>query len=98
MSAPPNPRLAAQLTKHILDNNFVEDISLDQFQGYIWFMQVLLNGGWVQPDKQIAKLIELADSVGLHEALKPWTVQDEYSEVDVTAHLVSLELFGSDPR
>ena len=93
MAAPPCPQLAAELTERILDNCFVEDLKLDQLQGYLWFMRVLLKGGWLDPSTQIAALLKLAEQHGMKEALSLWTVPYQFTQDDVTAMLVDRALF-----
>lgn len=98
MAAPPCPRLAAELTKRILDDCFVDELKLDQLQGYLWFMQVLLHGGWLDPSTQIAAFLALADQHGMKEPLSLWTVPFEFSENDVKAMLVDRALFDKPLR
>lgn len=98
MAAPPCPQLAAELTKRILDNCFVEELQLDQLQGYLWFMHVLLSGGWLDPSTQVAAFLALAEQHGMKEALSLWTVPFEFNENDVKAMLVDRALFDEPPR
>lgn len=95
MAAPPCPRLAAELTNKILEAYFADDVQHSQYKGYIWFMQVLLKGGWISSAANIdaTNFMRLVDEAGMRQILTPWLVPEPYSQDDITAMLVARELF-----
>ena len=95
MSAPPCPQLAAELTDTILDNNFTQDIPTEEYQVYIWVMSVVLRGGWVDLSDSLTygKGKDILRRVEMLRAVQPWLEAREWTQDEVTAHLVDRQLF-----
>ena len=94
MTAPACPRLAAELTDHILETQYSSDITPTQYQTYIWLMNVLLNGGWIDLTDQGAETW-LTDTLGFWDVLQPWLTDKVYTDEDILVHLVDRELFDT---
>lgn len=91
MAAPPCPRLAADLTSRILEEKHTDDIPHANLRAYMWLMNVLLTGGWIDLSPY-PRSAELLSDVGMLEVLKPWLESTPYSQDDITAMLVAREL------
>lgn len=91
MAAPPCPRLAAELTSRILGEKYTSDIPHANLRAYMWLMNVLLTGGWIDLSPY-PRSAELLSDAGMLEVLKPWLESTPYSQDDITAMLVAREL------
>lgn len=96
MTAPACPRLAAELTSKILDAKFTDEISLTAYKAYIWMMQVLLSGGWINPTLgDFPDFMKLVDELKMRQVLTPWLVPDPFSQEAIDALLVDRALFDT---
>jgi len=91
MAAPPCLRLAAELTIRILEEKHTDDIPHANLCTYMWLLNVLLTGGWIDLSPY-PRSAELLSDVGMLEVLKPWLESTSYSQDDITAMLVAREL------
>jgi len=97
VTAPACPRLAAELTRKILDVEFTDEIKVEWYSTYIWLMNVLLDGGWADfsDNKYTVGRAWLQDRIGMWDALEPWLTDETYTEDDVAVWLVGRALFDT---